>query len=242
LKRPSRSDGARLGSPPSRPSAVLFDLDGTLVDSRRDIAEACNAALAAHGLASRSFETIMAMVGDGARVLVMRAFEYGPTDARLDEAVATYNRIYLASSHAQTVLLPGVQDVLDVCAEARWPCGIVTNKQRDVTLAVLAALEITALFPAIHAGDDGALKPDPGGVRGVVARLGVAAAEAWMIGDGPQDIEAGRAAGCFTIGVPGIAERERLAASAPDLLCESMVELAALLRRVLPAALTARRV
>ena len=223
---------------------MLFDLDGTLVDSRRDIAEACNAALAQHGLAPRSFDTIMAMVGDGARVLVMRAFAYESSDPRLDAAVAAYNRVYLASSHAQTVLLPGVRDVLDVCAEAGWRCGIVTNKQRDVTLAVLAALEIAPLFPAIHAGDDGALKPDPGGVRDVAARLGVAVTSAWMIGDGPQDIEAGRAAGCFTVGVPGIAERERLVASAPDLLCESMVELAAVMRRVRAprAEVTARRV
>ena len=225
----------------SPPSALLFDLDGTLVDSRRDIADACNAALLTHGLAPLPFEAIMGMVGDGARALVMRAFGFAADDPRLDAALATYNAVYLASSHAQTALLPGVRDVLDVCAEAELPCGIVTNKQRDVTLAVLAALEIVPFFPAIHAGDDGALKPDPGGVLDVAARLGVAAGDAWMIGDGPQDIAAGKAAGCFTVGVPGIAERQRLVASAPDLLCESMVELAAVLRRVLATRITERR-
>jgi phosphoglycolate phosphatase len=212
---------------------VLFDLDGTIVDSRRDIAEACNAARASHGLAPLHFDAIMAMVGDGARVLVMRAFGLTADDPRLDEAVATYNRIYLAISHAHTVLLPGARDVLDVCAEAELPCGIVTNKQRDVTLSVLAAVAIRPFFRAVHAGDDGALKPDPGGVLDVAARLGVAAARTWMIGDGPQDVRAGHAAGCFTVGVPGIAERDRLVASAPDLLCESLVEVAAVLRRLL---------
>jgi len=115
------------------------------------------------------------------------------------------------------------------------PCGIVTNKQRDVTLAVLASVAIGPFFRAIHAGDDGALKPDPGGVLDVAARLGVPASKTWMIGDGPQDVRAGRAAGCFTVGVPGIAERDRLEASAPDVLCESMAEVAALLRRALTA-------
>jgi len=232
----------RFDSPPSAPSGLVFDLDGTLVDSRRDIAGACNAALAIHGFAPLPFDVIMSMVGDGARILVMRAFGFAADDPRLDEALATYNELYLASSHSQTALLPGVRDVLDVCAEAELPCGIVTNKQRDVTLAVLAALEIAPFFPVIHAGGDGALKPDPAGVLDVVARLGVAAADAWMIGDGPQDVVAGRAAGCFTVGVPGIAERKRLVESAPDLLCESMVELAAVLRHALSPRLTARRV
>lgn len=225
---------------PPRPSGLLFDLDGTLVDSRRDISEACNATLVSHGRTALPFETIMSMVGDGARVLVMRAFGFTADDPRLDEAVASYNRIYLASPHAHTVLLPGVRELLDICAEAELPCGIVTNKQRDVTLAVLATLAISAYFKAFHAGDDGALKPDPGGVLEVANRMGVAAGETWMIGDGPQDIAAGRAARCFTVGVPGIAERERLVASAPDLLCESMVELAAVLRAVLAPSATAR--
>ena len=224
---------SRSPSPPPAPSAVLFDLDGTLVDSRRDIAEACNAARASDGLPALPFDTIMGMVGDGARVLVMRAFGLTAGDPGLDEAVATYNRIYLASSHAYTALLPGARELLDLCAEAELPCGIVTNKQRDVTLSVLAAVAIGPFFRAIHAGDDGALKPDPGGVLDVAARLGVAAPTTWMIGDGPQDVRAGRAAGCFTVGVPGIAERERLVESAPDLLCDSMADVAGVLRRSL---------
>jgi phosphoglycolate phosphatase len=213
----------------------VFDLDGTLIDSRRDIAEACNAARARHGLAPLPFDTIMSMVGDGARVLVTRAFGLAAGDPRIDEALASYNELYLASPCAHTALLPGVRDLLDVCAEAGLPCAIVTNKPRDVSVVVLAALQIAPFFRAIHGGGDGALKPAPDGVLDVAARLGVAPSGVWMIGDGPQDIGAGKAAGCFTVGVPGIAERERLVASAPDLLCESMAELGAVLRRALAA-------
>ena len=213
----------------------MFDLDGTLIDSRRDIAEACNAARNVHGLVPLPFDTIMSMVGDGARVLVTRAFGLTAGDPRIDDALATYNALYIANPCVHTALLPGVRGVLDVCAGAELPCAIVTNKPRDVSLLVLAALGIAPFFRAIHGGGDGALKPDPDGVLDVAARLGVDASRAWMIGDGPQDIGAGKAAGCFTVGVPGIAERERLVASAPDLLCESMTELAAVLARALAA-------
>jgi phosphoglycolate phosphatase len=129
------------------------------------------------------------------------------------------------------VLLPGVRHVLDVTRELALPCAVVTNKPHDVTLLVLEALGIGLFFQAIWGGGDGPLKPSPAGINDVVARLGVHARDAWMIGDGPQDIGAGKAAGCFTIGVPGIAERDRLVASGPDLLCESLVELGDVLRR-----------
>lgn len=232
-----------LASPPSppAPSALLFDLDGTLVDSRRDIADACNAARVAHGLAALSLEAIMPMVGDGARALVARAFDAAPDSAVVDAALATFRASYLASPAANTVLLPGVREVLDVAKALRLPCAVVTNKPHDVTTLVLEALGIDLFFTAIWGGGDGPLKPAPAGVLDVLARLGVAPGDAWMIGDGPQDIGAGKAAGCFTIGVPGIAERERLVASGPDLLCESLVELGEVVRRAASCAVRARR-
>jgi 2-phosphoglycolate phosphatase len=216
-------------SPPA-PRALLFDLDGTLIDSRRDIAAACNAARVAHGREPLAFEAIIAMVGDGARALVARAFDAADDDPLVDAALATFKASYLAHPCVHTVVLPGVREVIAVATAAALPCAVVTNKPRDVTLAVLDALEIRVLFPVIWGGGDGPLKPAPDSVRSVVARLGVAPRDAWMIGDGPQDIGAGRAAGCFTVGVPGIAERERLVASKPDLLCESLVDLADVLR------------
>jgi phosphoglycolate phosphatase-like HAD superfamily hydrolase len=124
-----------------------------------------------------------------------------------------------------------VREVLDVARALGLPCGVVTNKPREVTSLVLDALEISAFFKAIWAGGDGPLKPSPAGLVDVLGRLGARADQAWMIGDGPQDVGAGKAAGCFTIGVLGIAERERLVESAPDLLCESLVELAERVRR-----------
>ena len=114
----------------------------------------------------------------------------------------------------------------------RLPCALVTNKSRDIALALLAALELTAAFALVWGGGDGPLKPVPVGVLATLARLGVAAPDAWMIGDGPQDVAAGKAAGCFTVAIPGFAARAGLVASAPDVVYESLDELRAELRRV----------
>ena len=173
----------------------------------------------------------MPMVGDGARALVARAFEADPDSPVVDAALATFRESYLAHPAARTVVLPGVRDVLDVARALALPCAVVTNKPHDVTVLVLDALELRPFFRAIWGGGDGPLKPSPVGVLEVLARLGATAAGAWMIGDGPQDVGAGKAAGCFTIGVPGIAERERLVASDPDRTCVSLVEVNELLRR-----------
>jgi phosphoglycolate phosphatase len=211
-----------------RPSALLFDLDGTLIDSRRDIAAACNATREAHGFPPLAYEAILGMVGDGARALVARAFDLPMDDPFVGEALATYNTLYLARPAVHTTLLPGVRELLELAKSAALPCAIVTNKPRDVTVKVLEALAISLFFRAIWGGGDGAMKPAPAGVLRVVAELEVSPSTAWMIGDGPQDIGAGKAAGCFTVGVPGIAERESLLASTPDLLVESLLDLCAL--------------
>lgn len=214
------------------PRALLFDLDGTLIDSRRDIAAACNAARVAHGLEPLAFEAILPMIGDGARALVARAFGAAEADSSplTDAALATFRASYLAHPCVHTVLLPGAREVLEEAEQAELPCAIVTNKPRDITLAVLELLGIAPFFREIWGGGEGPLKPAPDGVVRMLARLDVDAPAAWMIGDGPQDIGAGSAAGCYTVGVPGIAERHRLVASAPDLLVESLFEVRDLVR------------
>ena len=221
---------------PPTPAALIFDLDGTLVDSQRDIAAAANAARLAHQLAPLPFEAILPMIGDGARALVARAFDAAEDSALVEAALASFKASYLAHPCVHSVLLPGVREILDAAAAAKLPCAVLTNKPRDVTMALLGALGLLGEFRTVWGGGDGPLKPSPVGLLEVLVRLDVAAGAAWMIGDGPQDVGAGKAAGVFTVGVPGIAERERLVASAPDLLCESLHEL----REVL-AGLTADR-
>ena len=120
--------------------------------------------------------------------------------------------------------------MLDEARRGGVPCALVTNKPRDITLALLEALGLIGDFAAVWGGDDGPLKPSPDGILHVLARLNVTPPDAWMVGDGPQDIGAGKAAGCFTVGVPGIAPLSRLLASEPDLVCETLDDVRAELR------------
>ncbi|MBX3209001.1 MAG: HAD hydrolase-like protein [Labilithrix sp.] len=250
-------------SPPPRCRALLFDLDGTLVDSRRDIAAALNVALEAVGHAPLPLEAIVPMIGDGARTLVARALAHderagggsgsgsgsggralAPTasasaasvaaegDALLDEVAALFVRSYAERPVVHTALLPGAREALEV----GLPAALVTNKPRAVSVLVLEALGVASAFGAVFAGGDGPLKPSPDGVRAAAAALGVPIEGAWMIGDGPQDILAGRAAGCFTIAVPGIADLARVLAADPHLVVASLHDVARLARASLTSA------
>jgi phosphoglycolate phosphatase len=207
-----------------RPRAAVFDLDGTLVDSVADIAAAVNHALAAEGRGALPVDAVRRFVGDGARLLVARAFAMAPD--QVERPLARFHEHYLAHPCDRTTLMPGAIAALDALAGAR--VALVTNKPRGSTLLVLGALGIAERFAAIYAGGDGPLKPDPASIRAVLGE--VPAASAWVIGDGAQDVGAGRAAGCVTVGVlGGYGDVERLRASAPDVLLASLEELPALL-------------
>ncbi len=211
----------------------MFDLDGTLVDSRRDIAEALNSALVeTTGRAPLALEAILGMIGDGARALVERALAHGGPSAGADDPellermVASFMRHYTERPVLHTRLLPGAREALAL----GLPSALVTNKPRTISVLVLERLGIAGSFSAVFAGGDGPLKPSPHGVLEVIRKLGVRIDHAWLIGDGPQDVLAGRAAGCFTVAVPGIADRERVLAAEPHLVVESLLDVARLAR------------
>lgn len=210
---------------PKKPAALLLDLDGTLVDSRADIVTACNTALRDHGRAPLAHDAILTMVGDGARALVSRAFGLSPGSPEIEAALASYERAYREKPCEATVLLPGARELL----ASGVPCALVTNKPRLVAELVLERLGVRPSFAFVWGGGDGPLKPSPEGAHAALTELGVRGADAWFIGDGPQDVGAGRAAGCFTIAVDGIAEPEALLRAAPDRLVESLHEVVALL-------------
>lgn len=211
--------------PDRAPLALVFDLDGTLVDSRDDIASACNAALVALGLPPLPAPAIRPMIGDGARALIVRALRASgraDDEAEVEAALAAYAEHYAANPCTRTTLLPGARRVLAL----GLPAAVVTNKLRSVTDLVLERLGLAGAFTSVVGGGDGPLKPSPDGVLAALRAMGVRAAEAWMIGDGPQDVLAGRAAGCRTIAVPGIAEEAALAAARPDHLARDLEEIA----------------
>jgi len=219
------------GAPEPRwPHAIVFDLDGTLADTKGDIAAACNHALVTLGRAPLGVEEIAAFVGDGARKLVSRSFGVADMDPLLDRAVASFSAYYETHAAVHARWMPGAEDALQACAGL--PLAIVTNKPRSATLPLLEALGMKRRFRVVVAGGDGPLKPDPRAIRAALEPLGADPRDAWVIGDGPQDIAAGRAAGAFTLGVlGGFAKESALRAAGPHRVLGSLHELPALLQR-----------
>ena len=211
------------------PHALFLDLDGTLVDSRLDIAASCNAALVAHGFPPiEPPARIAEMVGDGARALVARALaagRAGVTGEVIDAVLRAFEAHYAAHPCVHTVVLPGASDVL-ACGV---PCAVLTNKPRSVATLVLEQLDLAPHLAAVWAAD-GRLKPAPDGVLALAATLGVDPRAVWVIGDGPQDVGAGKAAGAFTVAVHGIASWDAVLAARPDAVAGSLGEVAAMVR------------
>lgn len=212
--------------------AVVFDLDGTLIDSRGDIARSCNAMLLALGLPELPRALVSSFVGDGARLLVARALELPLEHERVTQGLELFLDHYETHPVVETTVLPGVDAAC--AALAGVPLGICTNKPRRTTDAVLRALGWTERFDAVVAGGDTReRKPHPEPLVLSAKELGVAAHELIMVGDGPQDIEAGRAVGAFTVGVRGgILAEERLLASRPDRLLNDLTDFPALAREL----------
>lgn len=212
-------------------SAVVFDLDGTLIDSRIDIARAANHALCVHGLASHPLERICQYVGDGALLLLARASGWDPDDPRISGLYDNFIAYYQEHPADHTVFYPGAVELLD--GRLGLPLGLCTNKPRVTCLRVLESLGILEAFSAIVAGGDlPRHKPDPAPVLRVSELLGVAPETMVMVGDGEQDVLAGRRAGSRTVGVRGgIQPEERLLEANPDLVIRSLLELPELLSR-----------
>jgi len=206
-------------------SGVVFDLDGTLVDSRRDIAEAANHALEKAGLPRLPHDELESYVGDGAPLLMARAARVDVKDSKTRVLVADFLDYYADHPIDHTDLMPGAFDALRTLE--RYPLGVCTNKPRRTAVAVLRGLQLEARFKGVVAGDDlPRQKPDPAMVVEAARLLGVPFAEVVMVGDGPQDVLAGRAAGAFTVGIRGgIQALDRLTAAEPDLILDTLAEL-----------------
>jgi phosphoglycolate phosphatase len=179
---------------------ALFDLDGTLIDSRADLALAVNLTRQDFGLPPKSLDEVLACVGEGVRALIERAIPELP--GQWEAMLARQRAHYIAHMLDQTRLYPGVLETLQALCEAGWRLGVVTNKPGPVTRPVLEGLGVLKYFGAVVGGGDcSALKPDPAPLHLAAAQMGVTLdAEDWMIGDHVTDLEAGRRAGvkrCF---------------------------------------------
>jgi phosphoglycolate phosphatase len=211
----SRLEGRALR--PQRPPAahvahVIFDLDGTLVDSRADLAGAVNYTRETLGLSPLDPHTVSRYVGDGARALIERAL--GPARRELwNHGLQTFLGYYRQHLLDRTGFYPGMLELLADLAAARISASVLTNKPEDLSRRILAGLGALDAFGGLVGGDTLPVrKPDPGGVACLVERAGVARERTLMVGDSLVDVATARAAGVAFCGVGWGFDPERLAA------------------------------
>jgi 2-phosphoglycolate phosphatase len=211
----------------SLPRGVVFDLDGTLIDSRADIAAACNHVLTWAGRSPLPVETVSGFVGDGARSLLSRAFDMPADATEIEPLFVEWQRYYLAHPVDHTRFMPGAERVIAALDARAIGLALVTNKARPVVLAILDALGLAARFRGVYAGGDGPLKPSAVPIVAMAEALGLTPGELWVIGDGAQDIEAAHAAGARSIAIAaGFHSDARLRAAQPAQLYASLAAFA----------------
>jgi phosphoglycolate phosphatase len=175
----------------------VFDLDGTLVDSRRDLAESANELLEQYGAAPLSIETVTDMVGEGARVLVERVLAARAVASPVAHALDRFLEIYERRLHVHTRLYPGVGETLDAL-EGRAALAVLTNKPGRHTGLLLDALGLGHRFTRVIGGDSAfPRKPDPAALLHLVEATGASVDTTVMVGDSMVDVETARQAGCL---------------------------------------------
>lgn len=179
--------------------AVVFDLDGTLVDTLADVAFAMNAALAALGLPTHPLADYRRWIGGGAADLAARATSGDP--ARTAEVLAVFRERYAGRLVVDSRPYEGIPPLLDELAARGLPLAVLSNKPHAPTVGVVAAL-LPRRFAVVHGQRDGVpKKPDPQGLVAIAHELGLAPGELAMVGDSGVDVATARAAGARPIGV-----------------------------------------
>lgn len=177
-------------------AAIIFDLDGTLIDSMPDVQRCLNLMLADHGLRGLSMEELRATIGHGAAFMIHKAVETvggNPSSLSLEECRQRYLTYYRAEPVKATRLFEGVLEVLAHFQARGVPMGICSNKPSVMVHAVLESLELTPYFQGITGGDDvPAGKPHPDHLLETLRRMGLPGHGAVMVGDSRADVEAAR--------------------------------------------------
>jgi len=209
---------------------VVFDLDGTLIDSSRDLAAAVNATLArvAPAASPLPLATVRTLIGEGARNLIARSLEQAGLDAPVQEMLPVFLECYRARLLDDTTLYPGVRETLEVLYPRRL--AVLTNKPGDMSRAILEGLGVAGHFFRVYGGDDlPTRKPDPEGLLRILSEAGSEAGDAVLVGDSGVDVRTARAAGVRAVGVTYGFDPESLRREPPDIVLAEFRELPAIL-------------
>ncbi|CJK74685.1 phosphoglycolate phosphatase [Streptococcus pneumoniae] len=215
------------------PRLVMFDLDGTLMDSVPDLAAAADKMLMLLGREPAGIERVRDWVGNGSRVLVRRALagqldHDGVADELADEALALFMQAY-AGGHELTAVYPGVRDCLDWLRERRVKLAIITNKPAQFIEPLLEEKGLAGYFDWLVGGDTlPQQKPDPAALFWVMDKAGVAPSESLFVGDSRNDVRAAKAATVRCVALTyGYNHGEPIADEQPALVLDDLRELVA---------------
>jgi phosphoglycolate phosphatase len=211
--------------------ALIFDLDGTLIDSELDLALAVNATLAELGRAPLPLPQISSYVGQGAPTLIARALGEGATEEECRRGLDFFIRHYSLHKLDHTVPYPGVREALEVLSG--MPMAVLTNKPVRVSRHILEGLGLAVHFRVVYGGNSfDRKKPDPMGVETILREFGAAPSQVMIVGDSEIDVQTARNAGTWICGVTYGFGSHRLEAFPPDLVIDSLIELPQHLTRV----------
>jgi phosphoglycolate phosphatase len=206
---------------------VIFDLDGTLIDSSRDLANAVNATRAHLGLAPIENETVYSYVGNGAPVLIRKALGPEYADEEVHRALEYFLAYYREHMLDNTVLYPGVREMLDQFRSAGLIMAVLTNKPVRFSQGIVDGLGLGAHFRRVYGGNSfEQKKPHPVGIETLMNEAGAAREVTLMVGDSSVDVQTARNARVTACGVTWGFQPDTFAAWPPDFLVNTAGELA----------------
>lgn len=209
-----------------KPALVVFDLDGTLVDSRRDLAEAVNATRTHMGRGPLPNDLIYSYVGNGLAFLLRRALGTEMLEADFQKALAYLLPWYRKHALVHTCLYAGVRESLERLRSAGARLGVLTNKPTDISHAILKGLGVSDFFFRVYGGDSfHERKPDPVGINALLAECRVPRGATVLVGDSAVDVRAARNAEIPVYCVSYGFAPQSLIADPPDLLFDNMLSL-----------------
>jgi phosphoglycolate phosphatase len=204
--------------------ALVFDLDGTLIDSKEDLALSMNATLEYLDRKRLEPQLIYSYVGGGVQLLVKRALGEGAADGEIERGMAYFLEYYREHMLDHTVPYPGVREALDKLVGREL--AVLTNKPVNFSKAILAGLGMIGHFRYVYGGNSfEKKKPDPVGLNTLLRELHAGPREAMMVGDSDVDVQTARNAGTWACGVTYGLGSAKLPASEPDLLLDTLEQL-----------------
>jgi phosphoglycolate phosphatase len=206
--------------------ALIFDLDGTLIDSKRDLILSVNAMLEEMGRKELAEETISGYIGHGAPQLVARALAGSATEEEMKHALQFFLGYYEEHKMDNTCAYPGVGEALAQLGRKDVPMAVLTNKPRRISVRILDALGLAGQFRAIYGGNSfETKKPDPLGANKILSELRAAPRSAMVIGDSEVDVQTARNAGTMAAAVNyGFGVHDRAAYPA-DIYLDTLADL-----------------